>query len=76
LVWTIAEITLKDGDTVSAFIPTRYPHSETADDAARLARSTRWQEVGTTATIGLGQRMWMTDKADFALFDSRKIVFN
>lgn len=76
LVWTIAEITLKDGDTVSAFIPTRYPHSETADDVARLARSTTWQEVGTTATIGLGQRMWMTDKADFALFDSRKVVFN
>jgi type VI secretion system protein ImpE len=76
LVWTIAEITLKDGDVISAFIPTRYPNSESADDSAKLARTTTWQEIGATATIGLGQRMWMTDTADFALFDSRKIVFN
>jgi type VI secretion system protein ImpE len=76
LVWTIAEITLKDGGIISAFIPTRYPNSESGDDAARLARTTTWQEVGTTATVGLGQRMWMTDAADFSLFDSRKIVFN
>jgi type VI secretion system protein ImpE len=76
LVWTIAEITLKEGDTVSAFIPTRYPQSETADDATRLARTTTWREVGATATIGLGQRIWMTDAQDVALFDCRKIAFN
>lgn len=76
LVWSIAEITLKDGDIISAFIPTRYPKSESADDSVKLSRTTTWQEVGTTVTIGLGQRMWMTDTNDFALFDSRKIVFN
>jgi type VI secretion system protein ImpE len=76
LVWTIAEITLKEGDTLSAFIPTRYPHSEDTDDATRLARTTTWREVGTTTTIGSGQRMWMTNEMDLALFDCRKIIFN
>lgn len=75
LVWTIAEITLKGGDTLSAFIPARYPGSETGEDNIRLSRLTTWQEVGETGTFGLGQRMWMTDQMDVALFDCRKITF-
>lgn len=76
VVWAIAEITLKDGGVVSAFIPARYPNSERAEDNVRLALITNWHDIGTTATVGLGQRMWMTDVADFSLFDNYKIVFN
>lgn len=76
VVWVAAEITLKNGDEVSAFVPVRYPHSETANDGVKLARITTWCDVGATATIGMGQRMWMTDIADFSLLDTNNIVFN
>jgi type VI secretion system protein ImpE len=53
----------------------RYPGSELADDAIRLARESRWREEGKTGVFGLGQKTWMTDAGDVGLLDLRVITF-
>ena len=49
-VWLPARLTLANGATVTASIPTRYPGSEAAgDDALRLARNTEWRQLAMGA---------------------------
>jgi type VI secretion system protein ImpE len=68
-VWT------NDGESFG-FVPTRYPGSELADDAAlALSRRTEWRETGDWF-LGLGQRMLTTDAGEFALMDVRRIEFD
>lgn len=38
-------------------------------DALRLGRRTRWQEVGRTGVIALGQKTWTTSAGEFGLFE-------
>ena len=45
-------------------------------DALRLSRMTEWRELGPSTYAGIGQRMWATDAGEFALLDTREIVFN
>jgi type VI secretion system protein ImpE len=57
-----------------ALVPTRYPGSEShADAALRMARKTDWTQASENTYIGLGQRMFATDAADYALMDVRRI---
>ena len=59
-----------------ALLPTRYPGTESTDkDALRLSRMTEWRELGPETYVGVGQRMWATDVGEFALLDTREIVF-
>ncbi|MBL8485022.1 MAG: virulence protein SciE type [Rhodocyclaceae bacterium] len=75
LVWLPATLTFTTGATQVAFIPARYPDSETsADDEIRLARRTDWQDVGFDTYFGSGQRMLATDAGEFGLFDLRRIT--
>jgi type VI secretion system protein ImpE len=76
LLWAGADCTLRDGTTLQAYIPVRYPGSENGTDAIRLARETAWREEGTTGVIGLGQKTWMTESGDHALLDLREISFS
>lgn len=75
LIWTRAEVTLRDGSALKAYLPVRYPGSELADDAVRLARESRWREEGKTGVFGLGQKTWMTDVGDMGVLDLRNITF-
>ena len=75
LIWIRAEVRLRDGSALNAYLPVRYPASESSDDAIRLARETRWTEEGQTGVIGLGQKTWMTDIGDMALLDLRNVSF-
>lgn len=76
-VWTPAQIIWANGGEAVALIPTRYPNSESAEDPAlRLSRRTDWQELSDQTYIGLGQRAFITDGAETALLDVRKIVFS
>lgn len=71
-VWTAATFTWSNGASTVGLIPTRYNDTATStDDALRLARRTEW--VGDGAGRGLGQRMFATDVADYALMDLRLI---
>ncbi len=72
LVWQPAEIVLSNESTVHAFLPVRYPGSESADDdAIRLARATSWIERRNGEQLGQGQRLLATDLGDHALLDIR-----
>jgi type VI secretion system protein ImpE len=74
LVWTPAEFVWANGGAVSGHIPCRYPHTESsADDALRLARKTEWSEPVEGYSIGLGQRVFSTDNADYSLLECRTI---
>ncbi|MBS0394045.1 MAG: virulence protein SciE type [Proteobacteria bacterium] len=75
-VWLPAHFQFSNGGEAVGVVPTRYPGSEVADDAAlRLARKTIWQEAGADAYTGLGQRVLATDAGEYALLDVRSVVF-
>lgn len=76
VVWLPAYFTWTNGGQVAGFIPTRYAGSETGDDALRLARRTEWNETSGGAYLGLGQRMFATEQAEYAVMEIRKIVLN
>jgi type VI secretion system protein ImpE len=77
LVWMPAQFTLTNGGAVAAHIPTRYVASESAgDDALALARRTDWQEPLEGYSVGLGQRLFATDAADYPLLECRSIEFD
>lgn len=72
LVWLPAELTLVNGGSTVALIPSRYPDTlARGDDAARLARKTDWLDSG----LPLGQRLFVTDKGETALFELRSLQF-
>jgi len=73
-VWTAASVTLQNGGEFVALIPTRYVGTPASkDDAAMLARSTTWTDVGDDTYVGMGQRLLTTDKSDVALMDLRTL---
>jgi type VI secretion system protein ImpE len=78
VVWMPAIFTWVNGGQSPALIPTRYVGTELSNDnALMLARRTEWRDVaGSQTPHGLGQRLLMTDEADFALMDVREIVLN
>ena len=76
-VWTAANLTLANDGQVVAFVPSRYPLSgQNGDAAEKLARATRWIDVGAETFTGLGQRLLSTDQGDVALLDARMIKFD
>ncbi len=74
LVWAPAHITWSNGGETVAFVPSRYPGSESSTDSRiRLARLTDWVDQGEGLFAGLGQRMLTTDAGDYALLATRRI---
>ena len=74
LAWTPALVTFTNGGEQVAFIPTRYPGSETsADPSLVMARSTSWNELAPETFLGLGQRVFATDQGEHGLMDVRRI---
>jgi len=73
-VWIPAHFTWVNGGETAGLIPTRYPDSEASEDnAIRLARKTEWVEQPGNLYLGLGQRMFATDKDEFPLLQIRQI---
>ena len=63
LVWAPAQFQWANGGSAVGLIPTRYPGSEQSeDDLLRLARKTEWQDCGDEVFLGLGQRLFATDR--------------
>lgn len=77
IIWYPVQIAFRNGQSAAAFLPARYPGSDTAaDDAERLARATRWtdREWGQE---GSGQRLWsFSEGEDRGLLDLRQIQFD
>ena len=76
LVWAQAQIELDNGGSVFALIPTRYPGSESNPSGrVRLAKQTEWKEVGESAWIGQGQRLFVTDSGHHSLLGVKNFDF-
>jgi type VI secretion system protein ImpE len=76
LVWLPAQFVWANGGEASGFIPTRYSGTEASPDSTlKLSRKTEWQQPADGVYLGLGQRSFATDQADFPLMDIRKIEF-
>jgi type VI secretion system protein ImpE len=73
LVWTPAELTFANGGSVAALLPARYPGSEAAEDALRMARRTDWTERPGGTFLGLGQRMLATDAGEHPLLETKLV---
>jgi len=76
-VWTPVTFTWTNGASTVGLIPTRYNDTVGRDDEALLmSRRTEWVEEGPLSGHGLGQRMLVTDNAEYALMDLRSIEFD
>jgi type VI secretion system protein ImpE len=76
-VWAACEITLVSGGSMPGFIPTRYVGSaQSGNDSLRLARGTEWSDLYADHVAGIGQRMWLTDSAEYALLDVRRLTLD
>ncbi len=74
-VWTPAEVTWASGGQTPVLIPTRYPFAgQLEDDALKLAKGTRWQELPGGLFAGQGQRVLATDADDYGLMDIRQVA--
>lgn len=77
MVWIPAQFTWVNGGQTSGLIPTRYPQSELSEDnAVRLARKTEWIEQPGGVYLGLGQRVFATDKDEFSLLQIKQITLD
>ncbi len=75
VVWLPAHFQFANGGEAHGVIPSRYPSSETADDALIcLGRKTVWTEETPDQFYGLGQRVLATDTGDHAVMDVRTIA--
>lgn len=80
LLWLPARINFcatqtQPAQELAAFLPARYAGSEHASDAARLGQESRWETIGRTCVMGIGQKVWGTDQGDISLYDVREIRF-
>lgn len=77
LIWLPAQFTWQNDGQSIGFIPVRYPDTLEAEDPQLwLARRTEWRSPTADSYIGLGQRMLMTDQADYSLLDVREILLD
>jgi type VI secretion system protein ImpE len=76
LVWYPVQIAFKSGQSVAAFLPARYPGTESAEDSQeRLARATSWTATAW-GEAGSGQHLWtLSDGEDHGLLSLRSLVF-
>jgi type VI secretion system protein ImpE len=74
-VWMPAHFHFTNGGEVVGLIPTRYPDTDlAAGDVLALARRTDWREATAGVFTGLGQRLIVTDQAEFGLMDVRSVT--
>lgn len=75
--WAPVVIEFVNRGQTDAFVPSRYPGSETQTDGAlQLARSTAWNEPAPGTFIGLGQREFATDASTYPMLACRSIRFD
>ncbi|MFT3784264.1 MAG: type VI secretion system accessory protein TagJ [Nibricoccus sp.] len=77
LVWLRVKVTWTNGGTVLGHVPARYPGTErSSNPQLALARSAEWEEIGSSALIGTGVRVFSTDDGDFLVTKIREINFS
>ena len=78
LVWRHTRVQLVDGSEQVCQIPARYPLLAGADERFLRASVTEWQTLGTDdhQFIGQGQKMWLSDSAEFPLLTLQQVMFD
>lgn len=76
LVWLPIQLGMKSGQSIAAFLPSRYPGSETSTDTGeQLARATSWHTTGW-GEAGRGQRLWtLSDGEDYGILSLKTLEF-
>ena len=76
LVWYPVQIRFRNGQSIAAMLPARYPGSETAEDAAiRMAQQTDWSE-GAAGQQGHGQHLFnLSGGEERGLLELRSLSF-
>ena len=76
VVWRPANLTLKNNGQLIVFMPMRYPiHANTTDEQF-LAKACDWQEPEENFYVGNGQKLLISDTAEFPLMNIERIKFN
>lgn len=76
-VWVAAEMRLETGAVLQGYLPVRYPGSERdTDGAVQSAAVSNWREVGAQLSIGIGQRLLITDQTEKPILRVRRIVLD
>jgi len=74
LIWLPAQFTWSNGGEAMGLVPVRYPGSEAdVDDAVRLSRKTRWEELAADTYAGLGQRVLATSAEELGILEVREV---
>lgn len=77
LVWVPANFIWTHGGQSVGLIPTRYPGSQDSDDhQIQMARKTDWVDQGDDLFLGLGQRMFTTDRDEYPILETRHITLD
>ncbi|WP_295380558.1 type VI secretion system accessory protein TagJ [uncultured Pseudacidovorax sp.] len=76
LVWSQADLVLRDGTPLKGYMPMRYPVATGDQDALLLGRETVWYDVGRTGVHAHGQKVWMSSEGDMPLLDLRTCRFD
>jgi type VI secretion system protein ImpE len=75
LVWIPSTITLTDFSRHIGFLPSRYPFSyEQGKDQLSLSGLTEWAAIDEHNWAGLGQKVLITDKAEYPLLAVRNLT--
>jgi type VI secretion system protein ImpE len=75
-IWAPVQITWQSGAEGVGFVPCRYPGSERAGvSGLALATHTEWIGQGGDCFVGRGQRVFVTDTAEYSLLDLRSVTF-
>jgi type VI secretion system protein ImpE len=76
LIWCPVTFKLTNGGETPGFIPTRYPGSESSENADLvLSRGTVWDEPSPGMVIAKGQRVLTDGDKDYSLLDVRRVDF-
>lgn len=78
LVWRHTRVQLVDGSEQVCQIPARYPLLAASDERFLRASATEWQPLGEDPNqfIGQGQKMWLSDSAEFSLLSLQQVAFD
>jgi len=78
LVWRHTRVQLVDGSEQVCQIPARYPLLTGADERVLRASVTEWQPLGEDPDqfMGQGQKMWLSDSAEFSLLSLQQVAFD
>ena len=76
LVWLPARLLLITGAEIEAYLPVRYPRTEETGSAELcLARRTEWKAVSEGANVGLGQKLFKSDRGETGILECRSMEF-